>query len=136
VWGGLWGGGWGGGYVVCFDVSFFTKINGGWWLVVGWLVGGRWWLVVGGWWLVGGGWWLVVGGWWLVVGGWWLVAGGWWLVVGGWWLVVGTSIRGPKMEVLAAIIALSTDCEGFISSCKMVTIGDCMGLYHCIKLFK
>jgi hypothetical protein len=75
-------------------------------------------------------------GWRLVVGGWWLVVGGWWLVAGGWWLVVGTSIRGPKMEVLAAIIALSTDCGGFISSCKMVTIGDCMGLYHCIKLFK
>ena len=71
-----------------------------------------------------------------MVGGWWLVVGGWWLVAGGWWLVVGTSIRGPKMEVLAAIIALSTDCEGFISSCKMVTIGDCMGLTVQINILR
>ena len=47
------GGGWGGweGYDVFFDVSFFSKISGGW-LVIGW-----WWLVV-----VGCGWlWLAVG---------------------------------------------------------------------------
>ena len=47
-------GGWGGGYDVFFDVSFFSKISGGWLVVVG----GGWWLVVVG----GGGWWLVVGG--------------------------------------------------------------------------
>ena len=44
----VWGGG---GYDVFFDVSFLSKISGGW------LVGGWWWLVV-----VGGGWW------WLVIG--------------------------------------------------------------------